>query len=72
MTRMQLFKEMYEIVCHNLLCYSQDYLMSKPKAGYSKQWKKESEKVKLLREIISEEKQTEKIKIILKLKKQKN
>ena len=62
MTRMQLFKEMYEMVCHNLVCYSQDFLMSKPKAGYTKQWKEENEKVKLLQEIISEEKQKEKIK----------
>ena len=62
MTRMQLFKEMYEMVCHNLLCYSQDYLMSKPKTEYIKQWKTENEKVKLLQEIISEEKQKEKIK----------
>ena len=62
MTRMQLFKEMYELSCHNLLCYSQDYLMSKPKSGYVKQWKTENEKVKLLRELISEEKQKEEIK----------
>ena len=62
MTRMQLFKEMYELSCHNLLCYSQDYLMSKPKSGYSKQWNKENEKVKLLQELISEEKQKKEIK----------
>ena len=62
MTRMQLFKEMYELSCHNLLCYSQDYLMSKPKSGYNKQWNKENEKVKLLQELISEEKQKKEIK----------
>ena len=59
---MQLFKEMYELSCHNLLCYSQDYLMNKPKSGYTKQWNKENEKVKLLQEVIEEERQKEKMK----------
>ena len=62
MTRMQLFKEMYELSCHNLICYSQNYLMNKPKSGYVKQWNKENEKVKLLQELISEEKQKEEMK----------
>lgn len=56
MNRLQLFKEMYELSTHNLLCYSQNYIMTKPKKGYIKEWKKEQEKVKLLQELIAEEK----------------
>lgn len=56
MNRLQLFKEMYEMSTHNLLCYSKDYLMAKPKKCYIKEWKKEKEKVKLLKELIAEEK----------------
>lgn len=56
MTRMQLFREMYEMFCYNLLCYSESYLMDKPKVGYTKQWKKENEKIELLKELIEEEK----------------
>lgn len=57
MNRLQLFKEMYEMSTHNLLCYSKDYLMTKPKPQYIKEWKKEHEKVELLKGIIAEEKQ---------------
>lgn len=59
---MQLFKEMYELSSYNLLCYSQDYLMTKPKTRYVKEWKKEREKVNLLQELIVEEKQKEETK----------
>ncbi len=60
MNRMQLFKEMYEISTHNLLCYFEDYLMQKPKGRYIKEWKREQEKVKLIKELIIEEKQRRK------------
>lgn len=57
MNRLQLFKEMYEMSTHNLLCYSQNYLMTKPKLKFIQEWKREKEKVNLLKEIIVEEKQ---------------
>lgn len=57
MNRLQLFKEIYERYNHNLLCYSEDYLMQKSKVGYIKKWKKEQEKVKLIRKLIIEERQ---------------
>lgn len=57
LNRLQLFKEMYEMSTHNLLCYSKDYLMTKPKKQYIKEWKREHEKVELLKGIIAEEKQ---------------
>lgn len=61
MNRLQLFKEMYEMSTHNLLCYSKDYLMTKPKPKFIKEWKREHEKVELLKGIIAEEKQKEEI-----------
>ena len=54
LNRIQLFKEMYEMSTHNLLCYSKDYLMTKPKPQFIKEWKREHEKVELLKEIIKE------------------
>ena len=60
MNRMQLFKEMYEISNHNLLCYSENYHMKKPKVGYIKEWRREQEKVKLIKDLIIEEKQRRK------------
>ena len=60
MNRLQLFKEIYEIFNHNLLCYSENHLMQKPKVGHIKEWKKEQEKVKLIRKLIIEEKQRRK------------
>ena len=49
MNRLQLFKEIYEMSTHNLLCYS--------KPQYIKEWKREREKVELLKGIIADEKQ---------------
>lgn len=57
LNRLELFKEMYNMATHNLLCYSQDYLMIKPKPKFAQEWKKEKEKVELLEKIIEEEKQ---------------
>lgn len=57
MNRLQLFKEMYEMSIHNLLCYSNDYLMTKPKPKFVQEWKREKEKVNLLKGMIAEEKQ---------------
>ena len=57
MNRLQLFKEMYEMSTQNLICYSKDYLMTKPQPRFIKEWKREHEKVELLKVIIAEEKQ---------------
>ena len=57
LNRLQLFKEMYEMSTQNLICYSKDYLMTKPQPRFIKEWKREHEKVELLKVIIAEEKQ---------------
>lgn len=30
--------DLYEMACHNLLCYSANYLMTEPKAGFDVEW----------------------------------
>lgn len=57
LTRLELFKEIYDMELYNALCYSKDFLMTEPKEQYVAQWKKVKEKVQLLNEIIEEEKQ---------------
>lgn len=54
MTKLEVLKECYEMACHNLLCYSDNYLMSCPKVGYMKEWENAKEKVSLLEEIIKD------------------
>lgn len=56
MNRMQLLKEYYEQEQYNLLCYSKDYSTDIPKDNYIKEWKKEKEKIKILQQMIIEEK----------------
>lgn len=57
MNKVQLLEEIYDYYTYNLLCYSKNYLMTKPKERYIKEWKNQKEKVALLEEIIKEEKQ---------------
>lgn len=64
MNKLELFNEMYELTEHNLLCYSENYLMTKPKSKFIKEWNREKEKLELLKEIIEEEKQIMKVKNI--------
>lgn len=56
MNRMQLLKEYYEQEQYNLLCYSKDYSTDISKDNYKKEWKTEKEKIKLLQEMIADEK----------------
>lgn len=60
MNKLDLLEEYKDMLCHNLLCYSEDYLMTKPKSEFVEQWKKEREKVDLLEEIIKESKELNK------------
>ena len=59
MNRLELLKEMYKMTSHNLLYYSENYLMTKPKSEFIQEWKNEKEKLDLLSEMIKEEKQKE-------------
>lgn len=62
MTRLQLFQEIYGLHAYNLLCFSKNYLMTEPQEEFIQEWKREREKVDLLKEIIKEEKQKEGVK----------
>ena len=64
MNRLELFNEMYEMTEHNLFCYSENSLMTKPKSKFIKEWNREKEKLELLKELIEEEKQIIKVKNI--------
>lgn len=55
MNRYELLKELYDETSHNLYCYSEDALMTKPKMEYEKQWKEQLEKLELIQEMINEE-----------------
>lgn len=54
MTRKDLLSELLVQANHNLFCYSGDYMMSKPRDGYEKEFAKAKEKVKLLFEMFKE------------------
>lgn len=57
LNRYELLEELYNETSHNLYCYSEDALMTKPKIQYEEQWKKQLEKLELIQEMINEEKQ---------------
>lgn len=54
-TRMSILLEMQDIINSNLLAYSNNYLMSEPKAGYEKEWKQTLEKSNLIQVMLMEE-----------------
>ncbi len=54
MNKMDLLKEFEDILCHNLFCYSKDWLMNTPKEKYVKQWKETKEKISLVKEIMKD------------------
>lgn len=45
---------MLEFYNYNLLCFSEDWLMQRPKEDYKEQWKNEKQKVVLLENLIDE------------------
>ena len=59
MNKIDLLKEFKDMLCHNLLCYSSDYLMNKPKKQYVKDWEETKEKISIIDEIINDEKRIE-------------
>lgn len=54
MTKQELLKKYYDEACHNLLCYSTNYLMDKPRKGYEKEWKETKVEVELLEEMMKQ------------------
>lgn len=58
MSREELLKDVFLEISHNLSCYSEDTLMTKPKKEYEDSWYKEKEKLELIEELLQEEKET--------------
>lgn len=61
-SRLSLLLEMQDIINSDLLSYSNNYLMSEPKIGYEKEWKKTLEKANLIQVMLMEEKNKDIIK----------
>lgn len=56
-SRLSILKELLEQTEHNVLCYSDNYLCSKPKKQYIKEWVRENKKVKIIKDMIKDEKE---------------
>ena len=54
MTKQELIRKYIKRASYNLLCYSENYLMTVPKNGYEKEWNETQEELKLLSEISNE------------------
>ncbi|MCI9366615.1 MAG: hypothetical protein HFJ54_09105 [Clostridia bacterium] len=54
MNKMDLLKEVEEMLYHNLLCYSKNYLRNEPKKEYVKEWEKTNEQIGLVKEIMKD------------------
>lgn len=55
MTKTELLQKYLDIASRNLLYYSNNYLMTRPKAGYESLWAEKKAEVKLLEEMIEAE-----------------
>lgn len=56
MTRIELLKEMKEFSMNNIRCYSDSLLRNQPNERFRKEWTKEQERIKIIDEMIEEEK----------------
>lgn len=59
-TKLDFLKEIKDMVCHNIVCYSENYWSGKAKKGYEKEFIKENKKLMLVEQMIKEEKQKDK------------
>ena len=57
MNRVDVLNEYKDMLNHNLLCYSADYLMNTPKKQYVKEWNETKEKIDILKDLINQEEQ---------------
>lgn len=51
LNKIDLLKELEDSLYHNLLCYSENNSMDKPKEQFVKEWKKTKEKIGIVKEI---------------------
>lgn len=60
-TTIKFLQECKEMIQHNIFCYSDGYLISKPKEEYKRQWDEEHQKLKIVDKLLNEER--EKLKV---------
>ena len=58
-SRIDILKEMLQQTEHNILCYSDSYLCTRPKKQYIKEWVKENKKADIIKSMIKDEKEKE-------------
>lgn len=56
MNKIELLNEFRGTLYHNLLCFSNNYLMERPRENFAKEWEETKEKISLIEEIIKDEK----------------
>ena len=49
LNKIDLLKELEDSLYHNLLCYSENNSMDKPKEQFVKEWEKKKEKIRLVK-----------------------
>lgn len=54
MTKRDVLQKAIEMANHNVFCYSANYLMTEPKAGYEKEHKEAVEELQILESILQE------------------
>ena len=55
MNKIELLNEFRGTLYHNLLCFSENYLMDEPRENFVKEWEETKEKISLIDEIIKDE-----------------
>ncbi len=52
MTAKELLEEYYDMEMNNVFSYSGNYLMSRPKKGYEREWEEAREKVEIIKYLL--------------------
>lgn len=56
-TKLSILKDLKQNIEHNIFCYSENYLLTQPKNKYISEWKIENKKLKIVEQMIREERQ---------------
>lgn len=60
-TPIKFLRECEEMINHNILCYSENFLMETPKEKYKNEWNEQQQKLKIVKKLIGQE--IEKLKV---------
>lgn len=59
-SRLNILRELLEQTEHNIVCYSDNYLGTRPKKQYVKEWLNENKKAEVIKSMIKDEKEKNK------------